>query len=165
MKLKSLAAGALLAVASVSAFAGDQTISAVADGATHGFFADWMQSGVLSDGEDVITFALAPGMYNISVSVTGQQLSFNALTSNLNGALGTASDVVTPFGVLKFFAVGATGSSPFVLKLDGSAGPGGFYSGTYSVTAVPEPETYGMMLGGLALVGAIAARRKAKKAA
>ncbi len=34
---------------------------------------------------------------------------------------------------------------------------------TYTVTAVPEPETYGMMLGGLAAIGAIA-RRKAKKA-
>jgi hypothetical protein len=165
MKLKSLAAGALLAVASFSAFAGDQTISAVADGATHGFFADWTQSSILSGGEDVITFALNPGMYKISVSVTGQQLTFDAVNSNLNGVLGTTSDVATPFGTLKFFGVGATGSSPFVLKLDGLAGPGAFYTGTYTVTAVPEPETYGMMLGGLALVGAIAARRKAKKAA
>jgi len=32
--------------------------------------------------------------------------------------------------------------------------------GASSVTAVPEPETYAMLLGGLALVGAIARRRK-----
>jgi len=38
-----------------------------------------------------------------------------------------------------------------------------FYSGGATVTAVPEPATYGMMLGGLALVGAMAARRRKSK--
>lgn len=38
------------------------------------------------------------------------------------------------------------------------------YLGTVSALPVPEPETYGMLLGGLALVGAVA-RRRAKKAA
>jgi hypothetical protein len=33
-----------------------------------------------------------------------------------------------------------------------------------SVTAVPEPETYAMMLAGLGLIGAIARRRRAKQA-
>jgi hypothetical protein len=37
----------------------------------------------------------------------------------------------------------------------------GIYSGSVAtVAAVPEPATYGMLLGGLALVGAIARRRK-----
>ncbi len=39
----------------------------------------------------------------------------------------------------------------------------GIYSGSVAtVSAVPEPATYGMMLGGLALVGAVAARRRRK---
>jgi hypothetical protein len=38
------------------------------------------------------------------------------------------------------------------------------YNATVSALPVPEPETYGMLLGGLALVGVVA-RRKAKKAA
>ena len=38
------------------------------------------------------------------------------------------------------------------------------YVGTVSTLPVPEPETYGMLLGGLALVGAVA-RRRAKTAA
>ena len=45
---------------------------------------------------------------------------------------------------------------------------GGYDSNHYigldnvSVTAVPEPETYAMMLAGLAAIGSIARRRKAK---
>ena len=34
------------------------------------------------------------------------------------------------------------------------------YSGTVNVTAVPEPETYALMLGGLAAIGFVARRRK-----
>lgn len=42
---------------------------------------------------------------------------------------------------------------------------GGSYGGDLLLTAVPEPETYGMMLGGLALLGVVARRRAAKNAA
>ncbi|MEO7107014.1 MAG: PEP-CTERM sorting domain-containing protein [Rhodoferax sp.] len=40
----------------------------------------------------------------------------------------------------------------------------GFNVGSASVSAVPEPETYAMMLAGLGLMGAIARRRKSKNA-
>ncbi|WP_199538830.1 MULTISPECIES: FxDxF family PEP-CTERM protein [unclassified Duganella] len=40
----------------------------------------------------------------------------------------------------------------------------GFYTGqrSYATTPVPEPETYGMLLAGLGLIGFIARRRRAK---
>ena len=38
------------------------------------------------------------------------------------------------------------------------------YSGQLALNPVPEPETYGMMLGGLGVLGFLARRRKAKQA-
>jgi hypothetical protein len=47
----------------------------------------------------------------------------------------------------------------------GGATPDQFYLGAMTVTAVPEPETYAMLLAGLGLMGAVARRRKAKQVA
>ncbi|MBA5637164.1 PEP-CTERM sorting domain-containing protein [Duganella sp. LX20W] len=159
MKLKYIVAG-LLAAASFSASAGDQTVSIIADGQTHVFNAV-VGDGILSGGHDLITLGnLGAGTYNIGLTVSGQHLSFDAVHSNLNGTLGQTFAV----GGLKFFGVEYSGVGPFVLDLAGTASAGANYSGTYTVSAVPEPETYGMLLGGLALMGVVA-RRKAKKSA
>ena len=41
---------------------------------------------------------------------------------------------------------------------------GASFGGAVMLAPVPEPETYGMMLGGLGVLGFLARRRKAKQA-
>lgn len=63
-------------------------------------------------------------------------------------------------------AFGPTSGGSMYLVVAGTANGslGGLYSGAISVTAVPEPESYAMLLAGLGVMGAIAVRRnKAKK--
>lgn len=159
MKLKMLVAG-VLAAASFGAMAGDQGFTPVVDGNTYTFNAV-AGDGILSGGHDLISLlGLGSGSYNVGITVSGQNLAFSGATSNLNGTTG----VVLDFNNLSFFGVNYSGNGPFVLDLAGTAGAGANYSGTYTVSAVPEPETYGMLLGGLGLLGFIARRRAAKKA-
>ena len=159
MKLKFAIAG-LLAAASLSAFAADQSVEIV-DGV--GSFDSMVvgNDGVLSGGWDVLTFnGVGPGVYDVVLTISGQNLSFDAAASTLNGIKGEAFSS----GKLKFFGVEATTTSPFVLNLAGIANNAkAIYSGELTVAAVPEPSTYGMLLGGLGIMGFLA-RRKSKQA-
>jgi hypothetical protein len=138
MKLK-FAVASLLAVASMSAFAGNQTV-AVLDNPAGGWFASFTSlasddhkalSGV--GGSDTINFTgLSSGLYNVFVDVTGQDLKWNGAASTINGQT-TEFDVETN-GKVKI---------KYTLSLD--------------------TVTNGMLLGGLGIMGFLA-RRKAKKA-
>lgn len=160
MKLK-LAVASLLAAVSMSAFAADQTVGLTIDGDNDFDSLALPGDGVLSGGFDVITFdGLAPGVYDIVITISGQNLSWNAGATTLNGKTG-AYDASQ--GRFKFLGFEAFETSPFTLNLAGTAFAGANYSGEVTITPVPEPTTYGMLLGGLGIMGFLA-RRKAKKA-
>ncbi|TYQ17586.1 UNVERIFIED_ORG: putative secreted protein with PEP-CTERM sorting signal [Zoogloea ramigera] len=165
MKFKMLVAS-LLAAASFSAAAADQSVPVFVNptnGDQNHFNGQFTPTdGILSGGSDVITLTgLAAGWYNVVVTISSQNLSFNSVLSNLNGTKGTFDN----YGKYSFGYIASTDKAPFVLSLFGTANSGATYSGDITVTAVPEPETYGMMIGGLALLGFMARRRKAKNAA
>lgn len=127
------------------------------------------------DFADTINFSIATGSLDSSLNNLKLTLGKNnAVTvydiANLNYTLYTASgsQIGTSYGGsdATYTTSLAAGQSYYFTVTGTATGTGG---GTYAMSlltaAVPEPETYGMMLGGLGLIGFIASRRKAKQAA
>jgi hypothetical protein len=128
---------------------------------------------------DIFSFVLPSNngsgydIQNFPISITGTGnfntlLSSVSLFSNADGILFNSDDTF-----LQSFAVpgGSTASFTWEPSIGGNmylsvAGVangslGGAYNGTISVSAVPEPETYAMLMAGLAIIGAIVRRKTA----
>lgn len=97
-------------------------------------------------------------------------LSFNPNASNATKAIGVsfAGGAVTNFtGTVPFshYTLGFTATSAST-SLTFSSTSGADYSGAVldnvSVTAVPEPETYAMLLAGMGIMGAVVRRRQSR---
>jgi PEP-CTERM motif len=103
---------------------------------------------------DVTGFSLFDGLGNL----------VTAGTQSSTGAMDIWSISVTNLPSIP--------TNSYWLQVNGTVvGNGGSYGGNANmvsavgvVSAVPEPETYAMMLAGLGLMGAVARRRKAKQA-
>jgi prepilin signal peptidase PulO-like enzyme (type II secretory pathway) len=160
MKLKSLAAGVVLAAASFAASAATIISNPVVGTSFSNVKVGTISISSLSDltgsvfASESITFV--PGFTLSLDTVTFSSATVGSLVDLDASATGFSFANVAA-GYYDVFASGTLAGNGQVNKL-------AVLGVTYSVTAVPEPATYGMLLGGLALVGAVA-RRKAKKAA
>jgi len=89
------------------------------------------------------------------------------LKSNPDGIVGNGDDVVVGSTSLSGSAislnVGPTAPGAYFLVVGGSVPTGfsgGLYSGAIAVSPIPEPESYGLFLAGLGLLGTIMTRRR-----
>lgn len=99
----------------------------------------------------------------ISIALDGiSRLNLNSLTLSGNG--GTWTGVKTTVGSAQVFTLRTDGlsSGNYTLSVAGlvTGATGGSFGGNISIAAVPEASTVAMMLGGLALVGFAAYRRR-----
>jgi PEP-CTERM motif len=92
------------------------------------------------------------GVSILGLTVTLQDSSFAVIGSDKTPANG--------------FTFNNLGAGTYALNVLGYAGgiSGGYYDGQFTATTapVPEPQTYALMLAGLAAVGFAASRRKSK---
>jgi hypothetical protein len=87
-----------------------------------------------------------------TMSIIGNAIA--GINNTLPGANPTDAWSLSAFGLA---------SGAYALRVDGQVmgNGGGAFGGDLTIAAVPEPETYAMLLGGLGLVGFAARRRKA----
>ncbi len=117
-------------------------------------------------GYSVIDFPLSiPG-----VGTLGTVFSSLMLVSNADGIVGSADDTVvqsqTSIGGSPSlsFTWGPSAGGPMYLSVSGitNGSLGGIYNGAISVSAVPEPGTWGMLATGSVLLGFALRRNRAK---
>jgi hypothetical protein len=173
MKLKLVVSAATAAVAMTAAGGanaavidlGPITTSLTAFGgfAAPGPFIDVFTFTVPANGGSdyaVTNFSLLPTLFTTAFTTF-------ALVSNADGLVGSGDDTVVASAFSAgdqsmSLSFGASSGGAYFLAVGGVATGqiGGIYNGAISVTAVPEPETYAMMLAGLAALGFLARRRQ-----
>lgn len=172
--LKSVAAAALFVGVSLSASANTTKALGTVSAATPTVFSGYAAPGGFVD---TFTFTLpansGSGYSVIDFAPNGMPdgwfktvFSGIALFSNADGIVGNADDKklasAIGLGDEVSLSFGSSAAGSYYLSVFGVTTGlyGGGYSGGISVTPVPEPETFAMLLAGLGVMGAIARRRK-----
>jgi hypothetical protein len=181
--LKRAMAAAILAGVSFGANATEKNLGNIATNIPTAFNGSVLTPGAFND---VFSFTLpsaGPGIGGSGFTVQNFPLTLPNNGGSFNTILTSVSLVSDPDGkpfdsddkVLQ--TVSGTGSGPLSFSWDSSlTGPayltvagiangtsGGLYNGAISVSAIPEPEAFAMLLAGLGLMGAVVRRRGISK--
>lgn len=130
-----------------------QFTNSAIDGAT---FSDILNLSVIPFRD---LFASISGTSADSISFSVFDL-YSGFSDGLNVLVETG-DVISPLTQLSFGSLtGSDLGGNYFIKIEGTQFGNGSYNGNISLTsAVPEPETYTMLLAGLGLLGFISRRR------
>ncbi len=113
-------------------------------------------------GYSILNFPLSiPGAGNFNTIISSISLYSNADGILFNGDDTNVASFLVPGGnTIGFTGEPSLGGSMYI-SISGIANGslGGLYSGSISVSAIPEPETYSMLLAGLGIIGVIVRRR------
>jgi hypothetical protein len=162
-KLLFAAAALMTTVTLAPAAHAVQTISFTPPAADGSFSGAFSNVGVASPSfTDVFNFTfptagIVNGTISSSFTAANNNIDFTSVTLN-----GKAFDLVS-FGKFEYRELADTlfAGGPQTLIVSGTAGTAATYSGTLSFTsAVPEPATWAMMIGGFAAVGVAIRRRR-----
>jgi hypothetical protein len=179
--LKLTAVAAMLGGASVGANAATTDLGTISLGESATFSGVVQGSGTSIN--DIFTFNLEQGNTASGYSVISVfspeeewnvELSTITLRSKADGIVGNADDQTLASAIWNqgnnskealSFSYGSPINGPAYIQITGVT-PGndggiGVYSG--SIAAIPEPETYAMLLAGLGLMGAVVQRKSSRK--
>ena len=111
---------------------------------------------------DIPDFVLPTGNYSIVAG--GLLTGFSSVDLNGNaGFFGPTPTINTGGGAISFVGLARYGSSTTLFSYPTivDTGPANRYDAGTFIFAIPEPETYALLLAGLALIGFVARRRSA----
>lgn len=181
MKLKSALFAVALAVGSLSAQAATYSFSQ--DGFAGGGSVTGSFSGVDLNADGLLDYNTTIGgnseisLFSLSFSGGAQAAAFTMGIGDLaglvyqvnggnfigdNGLVNTGEGIVAIGAQVAYFSgVGPLGSAGGQIW-DGAGGPLTSTASLVSVTAVPEPESFAMMLAGLGVMGVVVRRRRTR---
>ena len=158
-----------MVLASGSALANTETVLLKSNGSdlTAGFSTSHTTAGAFTD-----TFTFTPTDLQGWTDTTFWNLSYKAAntitftSASINGVAIAIGSLPLPSGAVSYSTGGIAPtylSGELVLTISGTSGSAASYGGILNLSPVPEPASYAMMMGGLAMLGFMARRRKQEK--